>query len=44
MYVITGVLKTILISVAKGADLSPIELCFGEIQRRAKEYYSNIKI
>jgi transposase len=27
----------------KGADLNPIELCFGEIQRRAKEHYSNIK-
>jgi hypothetical protein len=27
----------------KGAVLSPIELCFGEIQRQAKEYYSNIK-
>jgi hypothetical protein len=27
----------------KGADLNPIELCFGEIQRRAKEHCSNIK-
>ncbi len=27
----------------KGADLNPIELCFGEIQRRAKEHYSDIK-
>jgi transposase len=27
----------------KGADLNPIELCFGEIQRRANEHYSNIK-
>jgi hypothetical protein len=27
----------------KGADLSLIEFCFGEIQRRAKEHYSNIK-
>jgi hypothetical protein len=27
----------------KGASLSPIELCFGEIQLQAKEYYSNIK-
>jgi hypothetical protein len=27
----------------KGADLSPIELFFGEIQRQAKEHYSNIK-
>jgi hypothetical protein len=26
----------------KGADLNPIVLCFGEIQRRAKERYSNI--
>ncbi len=24
-------------------DLSPIELCFGEIQRLAKNHYSNIK-
>jgi transposase len=27
----------------KGADLNPIELCFGEIQRRTKEHYSNIE-
>ena len=27
----------------KGADLSPIENCFGEIQRRAKSQYSDIK-
>jgi hypothetical protein len=27
----------------KGAKLSPIELCFGEIQRQTKEQYSNIK-
>jgi hypothetical protein len=27
----------------KGADLSLIELCFGEIQQRAKQHYSNIK-
>ncbi len=27
----------------KGADLNPIELCFGEIQRQAKENYSNVK-
>ncbi|KAL4478922.1 hypothetical protein ABPG72_019359 [Tetrahymena utriculariae] len=27
----------------KGADLSPIELCFGEIQRRSKKLYSQIK-
>jgi hypothetical protein len=27
----------------KGADLNSIELCFREIQRRAKEHYSNIK-
>jgi hypothetical protein len=27
----------------KGADLSPIENCFGEIQRRAKGNYSEIK-
>jgi hypothetical protein len=26
----------------KGADLSPIELCFGEIQQQAKEHYSSI--
>jgi hypothetical protein len=26
----------------KGADLSPIENCFGEIQRRAKSHYSEI--
>ncbi len=26
----------------KGADLSPIELYFGEIQRRAKDKYSKI--
>jgi hypothetical protein len=27
----------------KGADLSPIEACFGEIQRLAKKKYSEIK-
>ena len=27
----------------KGADLSPIENCFGEIQRRAKGHHSDIK-
>jgi transposase len=27
----------------KGVDLNPIELCFDEIRRRAKEHYSNIK-
>ncbi len=27
----------------KWVDLSPIELCFAEIQRRAKEYGTNIK-
>jgi hypothetical protein len=27
----------------KGADFNPIELCFGEIQRRAKGHYSNVK-
>ncbi len=26
----------------KGADLSPVELCFGEMQRRAKAKYSTI--
>jgi hypothetical protein len=28
----------------KVSDLSPIMLCFGEIQRRANEHYSEIKI
>jgi hypothetical protein len=27
----------------KGADLSPIENCFCEIQRRAKKKYSELK-
>jgi transposase len=26
----------------KGADLSPIEACFGEMQRQAKLHYSEI--
>jgi hypothetical protein len=30
-------------SPPKGADLNPIELYFGEIQRLVKEHFSNIK-